>query len=85
MLNFCKAEGKVYPLWTWTAGNSKIAIFELIVMQVYYFQVFEDSQLSYSSIDNNLIFTEFKEAVDYIKKRVQVHMIFLLLLANKST
>lgn len=40
-------------------------------MQVYHFTVKKDSHTIYSSIDNNVYFTEFDETVEYIEKWVK--------------
>ena len=61
---------KVYHTWVTRYYSYKIYIYELVVMQVFHFTVYKDTHTIYSSINDNLVFSEFDEAVKYIEKWV---------------
>lgn len=62
---------QVYPCWTAQYYQYKVYIRELIVMQVFHFRVVSGGKTVYSSIEDNIYFSEFEETVEYIEKWVK--------------
>lgn len=70
-LHFSQLHRKIYPCWVGRYYSYKIYIHELVVMQIYHFTVKKESHTIYSSIDDNIIFSEFDEVIEYIEKWVK--------------